>query len=80
MVSTPVDATEEERQQLVARATPPEPLPAPVIPTETIHEQSWFFDELQKEELPSEVVPVCEEHIAKLEQLVDECERLFPLK
>jgi hypothetical protein len=77
-VSIPVNATEEERKNLIAEATPPEPLPAPPIePTQTSTTQSWFFNELLQKGLPSDVVTLCEEHIAKLERLVDECESCF---
>lgn len=52
----------------------PEPSPLPK-PTEVTMKQSWYFNELP--EGNNDVVVVCEEHIDKLEQLVNECESLF---
>ena len=49
--------------------------PAPSVPTETegTMEWRWYFDELPEKD----IVSVCEEHIAKLETLVTECESRF---
>jgi hypothetical protein len=49
--------------------------PLPPKPTEVTTEQSWYFSELP--EGNNEVVAVCEAHISKLEQLVNECESKF---
>jgi len=77
-VSIPVDATEAEAQELIARATPPEPAPPPIRPTETTTEQSWYFASLPGGMIPqNEVIAVCAQYLAKIEQLVNECEALF---
>lgn len=49
--------------------------PAPSVPTETegTMKWRWYFDELPEKD----IVSVCEEHIAKLETLVTECESRF---
>jgi len=52
----------------------PEP-PPPYKPTEVTMRQSWYFNELSQEK--NNVVVICEEHIAKLEKLVSECEARF---
>ena len=54
------------------RESKPKPSHTPVR-TEVITEWRWYFDELPE----GDVVTVCEEHIAKLEALVAECESLF---
>jgi len=52
----------------------PKPTPPPK-PTEVSIEQSWYFIELP--EGSNDVVAVCEQHITKLEALVNECESLL---
>ena len=75
IVSIPVNATEEEAKEIIARATPPEPPPAPVIPTETRTEQSWFFDEMPGGMTPqNEVITICEKYIAGIERLLSDWE------
>jgi hypothetical protein len=56
--------------------SPPEPAPPPK-PTEVTMEQTWYFNELPDGN--NDVMSVCEQHITKLEALVNECESLFTL-
>ncbi len=78
-VSIPVNATEAEAQELIARATLPEPAPPSIRPTETTTEQSWYFAGLPGGMIPqNEVIAVCAQYLAKIEQLVNDCEALFP--
>ncbi len=68
VIVTYADGTQEKFE------TQPEPPPLPK-PTEVKIEQSWYFSDLP--EGNNEVVTICEEHIMKLEQLVNECEQKF---
>jgi hypothetical protein len=69
MVIIRADGTIERRE---SEPTPP-PASTAQIRTDTTVEWRWYFYELPDED----VVTVCDEHIAKLESLVVECESLF---
>jgi hypothetical protein len=56
----------------------PETQPSPPNPAIASDAHSWIFGEIPGSDLTKKkVVPVCEEHIAKLERLLDECESRF---
>lgn len=74
LVASIFAATEEDEEEMITAFTVPQP---PVPDSKLLIKHSWVFDKLNERGLQSNVIAVCEDHIEKLERLVDECESLF---
>ncbi len=55
---------------------PPTPTPTPV-PSETTVEERWYFERFPQAVAKRDVIALSEEHIARLDALVTECEAKF---
>ena len=76
-VSTPVDATEDEVNEILTKVKQHEPSSSsiPVIQVPIINELTWYFHELPGGMTPeNEVITVCEKYLAGLELLLSDWE------